>query len=156
MDKRGVQQNSSKHTKAKKKKQIKVVYISNPMRFKTTASEFKGLVQQFTGQDSDVADLSKFTDVQNFDNSSTAVDRVFGFTDDDSTALSQPVAGTINQQQQQPHHPEPYKYNEMPLDAFDEVFSTQMLENLSTFMSSSLYYESPAPPVNSIQRLDAA
>ncbi|KAK1319345.1 hypothetical protein QJS10_CPB04g00499 [Acorus calamus] len=41
-------------TKAKKKP-IKVVYISNPMRVETSPSEFRSLVQELTGQDSDVS-----------------------------------------------------------------------------------------------------
>ncbi|PRQ49774.1 hypothetical protein RchiOBHm_Chr2g0125651 [Rosa chinensis] len=36
-----------------KKKPIKVVYISNPMKITTSASEFRALVQQLTGQDAD-------------------------------------------------------------------------------------------------------
>lgn len=34
-------------------KPMKVVYISNPVRFKATTSEFRALVQELTGQDSD-------------------------------------------------------------------------------------------------------
>ena len=37
-----------------KKKPIKVVYISNPMKVTASASEFRALVQQLTGQDADV------------------------------------------------------------------------------------------------------
>lgn len=33
---------------------LKVVYISNPVRFKVTASEFRALVQELTGQVSDL------------------------------------------------------------------------------------------------------
>ncbi|XP_074585557.1 LOW QUALITY PROTEIN: sigma factor binding protein 2, chloroplastic-like [Curcuma longa] len=36
-----------------KKKPVKVVYISNPMRFTTSAAAFRGLVQKLTGRDSD-------------------------------------------------------------------------------------------------------
>lgn len=35
----------------KKKEPIKVVYISNPIKVTTSASEFRALVQQLTGQD---------------------------------------------------------------------------------------------------------
>lgn len=51
-------------TKKKKppamKKPIKVVYISNPMKIQTSASEFMALVQELTGQDADFPDPSKF------------------------------------------------------------------------------------------------
>ncbi|XP_023518833.1 uncharacterized protein LOC111782231 [Cucurbita pepo subsp. pepo] len=43
-----------------KKKPIKVVYISNPMKVKTSASKFMALVQELTGQDADFPDPSKF------------------------------------------------------------------------------------------------
>ncbi|KAL8467639.1 hypothetical protein ACS0TY_031039 [Phlomoides rotata] len=35
----------------KKKQPLKVVYISNPIKFNATASEFMALVQELTGQD---------------------------------------------------------------------------------------------------------
>ncbi|XVF82370.1 hypothetical protein PTKIN_Ptkin16aG0041500 [Pterospermum kingtungense] len=51
------------------KKDIKVVYISSPMKVKACASEFRALVQELTGKDSDVADrTSQFMD--NYDDSS--------------------------------------------------------------------------------------
>lgn len=34
---------------------VKVVYISNPMKVKASASEFRAVVQELTGRDSDVA-----------------------------------------------------------------------------------------------------
>ncbi|KAI9115227.1 hypothetical protein K1719_013546 [Acacia pycnantha] len=40
--------------KKKKEKNIKVTYISSPMKVKTSASNFRALVQQLTGQDSNV------------------------------------------------------------------------------------------------------
>lgn len=39
------------------KKEIKVTYISSPMKVKTSASNFRSLVQELTGQDSNVADM---------------------------------------------------------------------------------------------------
>ncbi|KAJ7982359.1 sigma factor binding protein 1, chloroplastic-like [Quillaja saponaria] len=43
------------------KKGIKVVYISSPMKVKTSASKFRALVQELTGQDSDTA---RFMDLE--------------------------------------------------------------------------------------------
>ncbi|KAF1879563.1 hypothetical protein Lal_00033220 [Lupinus albus] len=37
-----------------KKKPIKVVYISNPMKVKTSVSEFRNLVQELTGKDAEM------------------------------------------------------------------------------------------------------
>ncbi|KAK4753178.1 hypothetical protein SAY87_021976 [Trapa incisa] len=40
---------------------IKVVHISNPIRVKATASEFRALVQELTGQDSELPDPARFS-----------------------------------------------------------------------------------------------
>ncbi|CAK9319610.1 unnamed protein product [Citrullus colocynthis] len=51
----------TKKTKQPNKiKPIKVVYISNPMKVQTSASEFMALVQELTGQNADFPDPSKF------------------------------------------------------------------------------------------------
>ncbi|GAB4851750.1 hypothetical protein Ancab_031152 [Ancistrocladus abbreviatus] len=42
-----------------KNKPLKVVYISNPVKFKTSASEFRALVQELTGQDAEWPDPNK-------------------------------------------------------------------------------------------------
>ncbi|KAJ6818613.1 putative circumsporozoite protein [Iris pallida] len=50
------------------KKPIKVVCISNPMKFKASASEFRALVQRLTGQDSDTANImSKYHPTHDLD-----------------------------------------------------------------------------------------
>ncbi|KAL2501893.1 uncharacterized protein Fot_35773 [Forsythia ovata] len=48
--------NQKKATKQpkNKKKPVKVVYITNPIKFKASASEFRSLVQELTGQDADM------------------------------------------------------------------------------------------------------
>ncbi|GMH05077.1 hypothetical protein Nepgr_006917 [Nepenthes gracilis] len=45
---------SSRRNVSKRKNDIKVVYISTPMKVKTSASRFREIVQELTGQDSDV------------------------------------------------------------------------------------------------------
>ncbi|XP_022764371.1 sigma factor binding protein 1, chloroplastic-like [Durio zibethinus] len=58
MDVSGVRQMKSnkKHSRrSNSKKDIKVVYISSPMKVKTCASRFRALVQELTGKDSDAA-----------------------------------------------------------------------------------------------------
>ncbi|KAE8038430.1 hypothetical protein FH972_010941 [Carpinus fangiana] len=47
------QMSSKKQPKRITKKPIKVVYISTPMKVKTSASKFRDLVQELTGRDSD-------------------------------------------------------------------------------------------------------
>ncbi|CAA3026028.1 Hypothetical predicted protein [Olea europaea subsp. europaea] len=51
------QKKASKQPK-NKKKPVKVVYITNPIKFKTSASEFRSLVQELTGQDADMPEYS--------------------------------------------------------------------------------------------------
>ena len=49
-----------KRQKEMKKKPVRIVQISNPMTVTATASEFKGLVQELTGQDSDMSLLRNY------------------------------------------------------------------------------------------------
>ncbi|KAL6498532.1 hypothetical protein OROHE_026629 [Orobanche hederae] len=46
--------------KTKKKVPLKVVYITNPIKFNASASEFRSLVQELTGKDSDVPEPARF------------------------------------------------------------------------------------------------
>lgn len=62
---------SKKHAK-RSKKAVKVVYISSPMKVKTSASEFRALVQELTGKDSDACRLM---DVNGAQNSPEVLDR---------------------------------------------------------------------------------
>ncbi|KAG6791124.1 hypothetical protein POTOM_000236 [Populus tomentosa] len=65
MDVLGVNMKSGKRSHAKRsKKAIKVVYISSPVKVKTSASEFRALVQELTGKDSDAA---RFMDINGDD-----------------------------------------------------------------------------------------
>lgn len=50
------QKRNDDFSKKKEKKNVKVTYISSPMKVKTSASNFRALVQELTGQDSNVAD----------------------------------------------------------------------------------------------------
>lgn len=49
--------NNQKQQGKRSRKGIKVVYISSPMKVKTSASEFRALVQELTGRDSDAVGL---------------------------------------------------------------------------------------------------
>ncbi|KAG5249919.1 hypothetical protein OIU76_003459 [Salix suchowensis] len=61
MDLLGVSTKGGKRSHTKRsKKAIKVVYISSPMKVKTSASEFRALVQELTGKDSDA---ERFLDI---------------------------------------------------------------------------------------------
>ncbi|KAK2985563.1 hypothetical protein RJ640_015199 [Escallonia rubra] len=50
----------SRSRSSRKKEELKVVYISSPMKLKTSASRFRALVQELTGRDSDVSN-SRFS-----------------------------------------------------------------------------------------------
>ncbi|CAK9184051.1 unnamed protein product [Ilex paraguariensis] len=56
----GVQQKKATKLAKTKKKPLKIVYISNPMKVKTSASEFRALVQELTGQDAELPDPVQF------------------------------------------------------------------------------------------------
>jgi VQ motif len=55
MEKLNVNQKSPKQARAKKKP-LKVVYISNPVKLTATAAQFRAVVQELTGRDSNVAE----------------------------------------------------------------------------------------------------
>ncbi|KAG4180787.1 hypothetical protein ERO13_A10G187100v2 [Gossypium hirsutum] len=63
---------SSKRSNSKK--DFKVVYISTPVKVETCASQFRALVQELTGKDSDVADRLADYDSSTPDNSPTNSD----------------------------------------------------------------------------------
>lgn len=48
----------NKRISKRDKKEIKVTYISSPVKVKTNASNFRALVQELTGQDSNVAEIT--------------------------------------------------------------------------------------------------
>ncbi|KVH97370.1 VQ-like protein [Cynara cardunculus var. scolymus] len=45
----------TKNSCSRKKSKLKVVYISSPMKVKTSASKFRALVQELTGRHSDIS-----------------------------------------------------------------------------------------------------
>ncbi|XWS57155.1 hypothetical protein CRYUN_Cryun09bG0148300 [Craigia yunnanensis] len=137
---------AAKNAKSKKKnnnnKPIKVVYISNPMKVKTSVSEFRALVQKLTGQDAELPHPTKFTD-----------------TDEDISGSNQTVPGAaknsiddhlkeVPRVEEQPagHHHHEQQYSTMthdhdvPFETFDEAFTPQMLENFTGFLSQGLLF----------------
>ena len=115
---------ATKQSKAKKK-QVKVVYISNPMKVKASASEFMALVQELTGRDASVPAPTEYSESDSVGSHPTMVpDGVKEINDDD-------------------HSIEVPKRSDPTFDPFDDVFVPQMLENFSGFFPSSLIYESP-------------
>ncbi|KAE8681898.1 Sigma factor binding protein 2 [Hibiscus syriacus] len=134
--------------KAISKKPIKVVYISNPMKVKTSASKFRALVQKLTGQDAELHDdPTKFTDTEE------AVDDVGGDNDDGNQRVPETVAknGTTSPDY---HVKEVPTFDRqqcsaiavdgdrgVPFDAFydDYVFTPQMIENFTGMLPQGLF-----------------
>ncbi|XP_068660912.1 sigma factor binding protein 1, chloroplastic-like [Aristolochia californica] len=114
-----------------KKKQIKVVYISNPMKVKASASEFRALVQELTGQDSDPAEMAKFFQGDGLDEQLGPQNQ----PSDDQYEPSMPVPFM------QPVS-EPSRHVSNPFDSLDDVFTPQMVESFNGFFPSSILYES--------------
>ncbi|XVF56292.1 hypothetical protein PTKIN_Ptkin06aG0107300 [Pterospermum kingtungense] len=119
---------AAKRVKSKKKnnKPIKVVYISNPMKVKTSASKFRALVQKLTGQDAELPDPTKFT----------------GTDDDLGGDGNQTVPDVANNSSVDNHAQEVPRVGEQPAaheqDKDDEVFIPQMLENFTGFLPLGL------------------
>ncbi|KAI3994006.1 hypothetical protein MKX01_003019 [Papaver californicum] len=124
--------NNNSTNKCKKiSKPIKVVYISNPMKVKTCVSEFRSLVQELTGRDSDISSLSfdrsRFTDSNEIKNFQTV-------SHDDHRSENMKVNlarnntndSSIHQQQQQHGH-----------DFIEEVLGFDYSSWMSTSSDSS-------------------
>ena len=114
---------ATKQGKAKKK-QVKVVYISNPMKVNASASEFMALVQELTGREASVPAPTEYSESDSVGSHPTVPDRVKEVNDDDR-AIEVP------------------KRSDPTFDPYDDVFVPQMIENFSGFFPSSLFYESP-------------
>uniref|UniRef100_A0ACD6ACJ3 Uncharacterized protein n=1 Tax=Avena sativa TaxID=4498 RepID=A0ACD6ACJ3_AVESA len=123
------------------KKPIKVVYISNPMRVKTSAADFRALVQDLTGRHADPSKYGAYEDA--------AAARVQQeLSPQGSAAASTPDAGG----------PGPAAVPEFAEAAFgdgdeedeeeddDDVFRSQLLDNnYSVFSPPTLLYDYPHP-----------
>ncbi|XP_031285436.1 sigma factor binding protein 1, chloroplastic-like [Pistacia vera] len=85
---------SKKHKNKRSKKGIKVVYISSPMKVNTCASNFRALVQELTGKDSDVdASASRFVENPNpnklvDDQDAVGSDHLMGLLSESSPTIS--------------------------------------------------------------------
>ncbi|KAL4375942.1 hypothetical protein GQ457_02G040310 [Hibiscus cannabinus] len=141
-----LQTRKSSPKKAKSKKPIKVVYISNPMKVKTSPSEFMALVQKLTGRDAELPDdLTKFTDTEE------AVDDVGGDNDDgnqrvldtatkNGTVADYHVKDIIDLDRQLNSVIVDDVERDIPFDVFDDdVFTPQMIENFTGILPQGLF-----------------
>ncbi|XP_058749160.1 uncharacterized protein LOC131622145 [Vicia villosa] len=137
------QKTPTKITKSKRKnnKPIKVVYISNPMKVKTSASHFMALVQELTGQYADSPpDPSKFQ-VYDGDNSVTdsgtgCENIIMGCDENDHTVVTVPPLVYSDDQVVKPGGGCSY-------ESFDEdvLLTPQMMENIWDLLPTNAFYE---------------
>ncbi|MBA0619427.1 hypothetical protein Godav_028605 [Gossypium davidsonii] len=134
-----------KKSKSKKNnKQIKVVYISNPMKVEISASNFMALVQKLTGQDAAELpeDPTLFTDA----NESVVVSaedggdqRVPDAAKNTTSAAAADHARVVLQQQCPAFTDDNINAQGVPFDIYDDdVFTPQMIENFTGLIPQSL------------------
>ncbi|KAI5317847.1 PREDICTED: sigma factor binding [Prunus dulcis] len=134
---------SKPNKKSKTKKQgIKVVYISNPMKVRTSASEFRALVQELTGQDSELPDPARFLEHSSAeDNNSTA--QVGGHHHHDALDLVVADAASPPAQEQPAESSSSNVNTQYPDDElYDDLFVPEMMDSFGGFLPSSVLYGS--------------
>ncbi|CAI9769483.1 unnamed protein product [Fraxinus pennsylvanica] len=126
-----VMSSDKKKTKSKRniKNSLKVVYISSPMKVKTSATRFRSLVQELTGRHSDVSRFMEYNgcnDYQDFDDHSDGSLQPKTVIDDSTQRESPTSSDSIHLE---------------PLDN-DSVFSSQMEQQFAEIFSADLYFNS--------------
>ncbi|XP_028761476.1 sigma factor binding protein 2, chloroplastic-like [Neltuma alba] len=146
MDSSVLQRTPTKRSDKFKKKPIKVVYISNPMKVKVLPSEFMALVQELTGQDAELpADLSRFQNPdidgghQSSDSDHSLVTKSTGSHESDHTLVMPQVDPIFNNFEGQLGSSMGEGF-----DPFDHhVFAPdQMMDDISAFLPRGVFYES--------------
>ncbi|XP_021804438.1 sigma factor binding protein 2, chloroplastic [Prunus avium] len=144
---------SKPNKKSKTKKQgIKVVYISNPMKVRTSASEFRALVQELTGQDSELPDPARFLEHSSAEDSNSTA-QIGGehhhhhhhhlLHHHDALDLVVPDAASPPAQEQ-PAESSSSNVNTQYHDdeLYDELFVPEMMDSFGGFLPSSVLYGS--------------
>jgi VQ motif len=125
MEKQSVQQKKANQTNKAKKKPIKVVYISNPMKVKANTADFRALVQELTGRDADPSKYAATEDAGDF--------MVL------SPQAAASMASSSETTQAATGMEEASKIGDGALDSIDEDVSTpQFIDNYSVFSPSTM------------------
>lgn len=135
MDKPSVHLNRSLKQAKARKKPIKVVYISSPMKVRTSVSKFRSVVQGLTGRDSDPAQLEKVLGIDCVDEPRRVPDQeIEGLDDEPSHATPVPAVD---------HELESSSASaDSSIESFDDVFTPEMLENFTGLpVRSSLFFD---------------
>lgn len=116
-----------------KKKPIKVVYISNPMKVKTSVSQFRALVQGLTGRDSDLADIKKILAIDGMEELQRVANHEAEATDY-VPSPARPVTAVD-------HERESSASTGSEPELYDDVFTSEMLEDIIELLPSPLLFE---------------
>ncbi|OIW12309.1 hypothetical protein TanjilG_06098 [Lupinus angustifolius] len=126
-----------------KNKPIKVVYISNPMKVKTSVSEFRTLVQELTGKDAEMQpDPSRYCwegDSSGYKILVSDEDCVKenGHYENDNTLV---IGSEVEVNDVEVENCGEVSSSMDYFEAFDDdVFTPQMIENISTFLPDSVF-----------------
>ncbi|KAL3349287.1 hypothetical protein AABB24_022431 [Solanum stoloniferum] len=130
-----------------KKSNVKVVYISTPMKVKTSASRFRSLVQELTGQDSDIerimetnGSITEYEDIhRERDDFNKLPAKSSSLSPSSSPSSSLLLAKSSNSS---PVSSESNNYFMEP--NFDDLFNSQMEEQFLALLASSNYNLPPS------------
>ncbi|KAL3381582.1 hypothetical protein AABB24_001612 [Solanum stoloniferum] len=138
-----------KNDHGSKKSDVKVVYISTPMKVKTSASRFRSLVQELTGRDSDIArimetngSITEYEDIhreRDDFNELPAKSSSLSPSPSPSSSSSLLLAKSSNSS---PMSSESNNYFMEP--NFDDLFNSQMEEQFLALLASSNYNLPPS------------
>ncbi|KAF7819091.1 Sigma factor binding protein 2, chloroplastic [Senna tora] len=128
----------------KKNKPIKVVYISNPLKVSTSASQFRALVQELTGQDAPEFPPRHPTEYSN--------NNIILEDDDKYSHIIVPEAEEVRPKEEiwEEQVGRSMEWFE-PLDEVDHVFTAQMMDSFSAILPPGAFYES-APQLDQMLR----
>ncbi|KAI3448775.1 hypothetical protein Pfo_005440 [Paulownia fortunei] len=114
--------------KQKNNDSLKVVYISSPMKVKTSASRFRSLVQQLTGKNSDISQYDNY------------VGRDFHEIDCDDESLAKETSDQYQVFSSVSQGDTPTSSDSL-LEPMDNVFNSQMKEQFEGIFSSNLFFD---------------
>ncbi|KAK4379145.1 hypothetical protein RND71_001007 [Anisodus tanguticus] len=122
-----------------KKSSVKVVYISTPMKVKSSASRFRSLVQELTGRDSDIARImenngaTEFEDIHHGRGGVNELPAQSSSPSPSSTSSLLPAKSSDSS-------PVGSDSNYFVEPNFDDLFSGQMEDQFLSLLASSNYF----------------
>ncbi|KAJ8529339.1 hypothetical protein K7X08_036174 [Anisodus acutangulus] len=121
-----------------KKSNVKIVYISTPMKVQTSASRFRSLVQELTGRDSDIARImetnwvTEFEDINHGREGVNELPAKSSSPSPSSTSSLLPVKSSDSS-------PISSESNYFVEPNFDDLFNSQMEDRFLSLLASSNY-----------------